>query len=131
MSISRSIFRWFEAIMDKQVSKIGKNIGAKHRGTLPNVGGGAFGAAWLAQILHERLAPSTGKRPGRPTNDSWTKHPKVPMSAETLASLQELSAMLSSEQRKVSPMQVAAQLLEESVTQFVKARRKRSRGKAT
>jgi hypothetical protein len=117
--------------MDKRISKIAKDMGAKHVATLPIVGGGAFGAARLAQILHERLAPSVGKRPGRPTNDRWTKHPKVPMSAETLASLQELSAKLSSEDRKVSPMQLAAQLLEESVVHVVEISRKRSRRKAT
>jgi hypothetical protein len=117
--------------MDKRISQIAKDIGATHVGTLPNVGGGAFGAARLAQILHERLAPSVGKRPGRPTNNQWTEHPKVPMSAETLASLQELSERISSEERKVSPMQLAAQLLEESVVQVVEISRKRSRRKAT
>jgi len=117
--------------MDKRISRIAKDLGAKHVGTLPNVGGGAFGMARLAQMLHERLAPSYGKRPGRPTNDRWTEHPKVPMSAETLASLQELSARLSSDERKVSPMQLAAQLLEESVVQIAEPSRKRSRRKAT
>lgn len=117
--------------MDKRIGKIAKVIGARHVSSLPNVGGGAFGAARLAQILHERLAPSVGKRPGRPTNGRWTEHPKVPMSAATLASLQELSAKLSSEERKVSPMQLAAQLLEESVFQVVDISRKRSRRKAT
>ena len=72
----------------------------------------------LAQHLDERLAPSAGKRPGRPTNEEWTEQRKVPMSAGTLAALQELSARLSSERRKVSPMQLAAQLLEESVVQI-------------
>lgn len=103
--------------MDKRIARIAKDVGAKHVGKLPNVGGGAFGMARLAQLLHARLAPSTGRRPGRPTNDQWTEHRKVPMSAETLASLQELSSRLSSEDRKVSPMQLAAQLLEECVVQ--------------
>jgi hypothetical protein len=113
--------------MDKQIERIAKQLGAKHIRTLPNVGGGAFGMAQLAQILNARLAPSSGKRPGRPTNDQWTEHPKVPMSATTLASLRELSAKLSSEERKVSPMQLAAQLLEESVNRFADAGRRRPR----
>jgi hypothetical protein len=117
--------------MDKRIARRAKEIGAKHAGTLPHVDGGAFGMARLARMLHARLAPSAGKRPGRPTNDRWTEHRKVPMSAETLASLQELSVRLSSEERKVSPMQLAAQLLEESVVQITGPSRKRSRRKAT
>jgi hypothetical protein len=113
--------------MDKRIARIAKNIGAKHVGTLPDVGGGAFGMARLAQMMHARLAPSTGKRPGRPTNERWTERAKVPMSAETLASLRELSQHLSSEERKISPMQLAAQLLEDSVGQLVKPARKSSR----
>jgi hypothetical protein len=117
--------------MDKRIARIAKDIGAKHRGHLPAVGGGAFGMAQIAQLLHERLAPSAGKRPGRPTNDRWTEHPKVPMSSDTLASLREISAQLSSEERKVSPMQLAAQLLEESVVRITGSGRKRSRRKST
>jgi hypothetical protein len=113
--------------VDKRIARIAKNMGAKHVGTLPDVGGGTFGMARLAQIMHARLAPSTGKRPGRPTNERWTERAKVPMSAETLARLRELSERLSSEERKVSPMQLAAQLLEESVIQLVGPTRKRSR----
>ena len=113
--------------MDKRIAQIAKDLGANHVGTLPKVGGGAFGMARLARLLHARLAPGAGKRPGRPTNDQWTEHRKVPMSRETLKSLRELSEHLSSEQRKVSPMQLAAQLLEESVVQIKAVRRKRSR----
>jgi hypothetical protein len=116
--------------MDKRIARIGKKVGANYTGRLPDVGGGAFGMARVAQVLHERLAPSAGKRPGRPTNGLWTEHRKVPMSAETLESLQELSARLSSERRKVSPMQLAAQLLEECVVQVaggsVKSQRRKS-----
>lgn len=101
--------------MDKRIAGIARQMGAKHVGTLPAVGGGAFGMARLAQLLHERLTPSAGKRPGRPTNGTWTEQRKVPMSAETLSALQQLSARLSSPQRKVSPMQLAAQLLEDCV----------------
>jgi hypothetical protein len=113
--------------MDKRIAQIAKDLGAKHVTKLPNVGGGAFGMARLAQILHARLAPSAGKRPGRPTNNEWTEHRKVPMSAATLATLQELSERLSSEKRRVSPMQLAAQLLEERVVQITTVTRKRAR----
>jgi hypothetical protein len=113
--------------VDKRIEQIAKDLGAKHVSTLPKVGGGAFGMARLSQLLHTRLAPGAGKRPGRPTNGQWTEHRKVPMSRETLKSLRELSKYLSSEERKVSPMQLAAQLLEESVVQVKTGGRKRSR----
>jgi hypothetical protein len=99
--------------------------------TLPDVGGGAFNAARLAQIWHQRLAPGVGKRPGYPTNRRWTKHPKLPGSAQTLDSLQEFSVKFISDKRKVSPMQIAGQLLEECVVQVVADTRKRSRRNAT
>ncbi|MEX2091169.1 MAG: hypothetical protein WD971_00755 [Pirellulales bacterium] len=116
--------------MDKRIERIGRNLGAKRVATLPDVGGGAFGMSRLAQILQARLAPSAGKRPGRPTNDRWTERCKVPMSADTLAELQALSSRLSSEKRKVSPMQLAAQLLEESVLQFAVGNTKSGRRKS-
>ena len=101
--------------MDRRISQIAKELGARHVGAVPNVGGGAFGMARLAALLQERLSPGIGKRPGRPTNATWTTQRKVPMSAATLSALNDLSVALSSEQRKVSPMQLAAQLLEECV----------------
>jgi hypothetical protein len=113
--------------MEKWIAEISKRTGAKHVGKLPDVGGGAFGMGRLAKILHDRLAPSAGKRPGRPTNANWSEHRKVPMSEETLSALQQLSEALSTSERKVSPMQLAAQLLEESVVQV--ARRSKSRRK--
>lgn len=113
--------------MDRRIARLAKNLGAKHVGTVPDVSGGAFGMARLAKLMHARLAPGSGKRPGRPTNDNWTEHRKVPMSTETLASLRQLSASLSNEERKVSPMQLAAQLLEVSVLQIVRTGEKQSR----
>jgi hypothetical protein len=73
------------------------------------------GAARLAAILRDRLAPSSGLRPGRPTDPNWVKHPKVPMSEETLLRLEHLAEQLTTPDRRVSPMQVAAQLLEDSL----------------
>jgi hypothetical protein len=116
--------------MDKRIERIGQKLGAKHVTNLPDFGGGAFGMSRLAQILHAQLAPSAGKRPGRPTNDRWTERCKVPMSADTLASLQAMSSRLSNEKRKVSPMQLAAQLLEESVLRITDRNNNRGRRKA-
>ena len=86
---------------------------------MPHTGGGAFGAARLARIvatIQGRLVPGQGLRPGRPTDASWVWHPKVPMSDATRQRLTRLSEQVSTEGRKVSPMQIAAQILEDALT---------------
>jgi hypothetical protein len=90
-------------------------LGAEVVGEVPDVGGGPFGMARLAHIIHQRLTPSQGERPGRPTNPSWAMRPKVPMSKGTARKLSRIAKALSTPERKVSPMQIAAQLLEEAV----------------
>jgi hypothetical protein len=104
--------------MTKNVDKIAGLLGAKFVARLPRTGGGAFGAARLAAIverLQARLSPSQGKRPGRPTDANWVHHPKIPMSKETEQRLARLAARFSDQNRKVSAMQLAAQLLEDAV----------------
>jgi hypothetical protein len=106
--------------MAKNIEKIAQMLGAKRVAELPETGGGAFGAARLGQLvagLQGRLEPGEGRRPGRPTDASWTRHPKVPMSEATAQKLARLAEQASTPQRRVSPMQVAAQLLEEAVAQ--------------
>ena len=90
-------------------------LGADIVGEVPDVGAGPFGMARLARVMRQRLAPSQGERPGRPTNPAWTVRPKVPMSEATAQRLAEIAEAMSTPERKVSPMQVAAQLLEEAV----------------
>lgn len=104
--------------MAKNIKKIAELMGAKIVGQVPDVGGGAFGAARLAEILRQRLTPSRGKRPGRPTVSGWELSRKVPMSRATKRKLDELAAAASTDDRKVSPMQVAAQLLEEGLARY-------------
>jgi len=101
--------------MAKNRLNLAKLLGAKIVGDVPDIGGGAFGMAHMAKILHERLTPSQGRRPGRPSNPRWQSRPKVPMSAATTRKLRALAEALSTPERQVSPMQVAAQLLEEAV----------------
>src|SRR5260370_36735177 len=100
--------------MAKNIQKLAELLGAARVGQVPDVGGGAFGAARLAEILRSRLEPSQGQRPGRPTDATWTRHPKVPMSEATEKKLADIAEKISTPERKVSPMQVAAQLLEEA-----------------
>jgi hypothetical protein len=105
--------------MAKNVRRIAELLGADVLGQLPETGGGAFGAARLARLvaaLQSRLAPGRGHRPGRPTDANWVHHPKVPMSEATRRKLTRLAQQAGGSGRKVTPMQVAARLLEEALS---------------
>jgi hypothetical protein len=105
--------------MAKNIDKLAAGLGAKVVCKVPHTGGGAFGAARLAKIvetIQARLVPGQGIRPGRPSDASWVKHPKVPMSEATRQRLTRLAEQSSTVGRKVSPMQIAAQILEEALT---------------
>ena len=69
----------------------------------------------LGQILRLRLQPSRGQRPGRPSNPAWVIQRKLSMSVPTLRILEQIAQHISNENRRVSPMQVAAILLEEAI----------------
>ena len=104
--------------MVKNIEKIAAGLGAKVVCQVPIPGGGAFGAARIAKIVETirgRLVPGQGRRPGRPTDASWVRHPKVPMSEATRQRLTRLAEQSSQGGRKVSPMQIAAQILEEAL----------------
>jgi hypothetical protein len=105
--------------MAKNTGKIAAGLGAKFVGKVPHTGGGVFGAARLGQIvatIQARLEPGQGLRPGRPTDASWVRHPKVPMSDATRQRLSLLAEQSSTGGRKVSPMQIAAQILEDALS---------------
>jgi hypothetical protein len=105
--------------MAKNIDIIAGRLGAEVIAQLPEVGGGAFGAARLAHIIEQlrsRLVPGQGRRAGRPTEPKWVRHPKVPMSAATERRLIRLAEKASTPQRKISPMQLAAQILEEALS---------------
>jgi hypothetical protein len=107
--------------MARNVKKIAETLGAEVVATVPETGGGAFGAARLARIiatLQARLVPGQGERPGRPTDPTWVRHPKVPMSEATERRLVRLAKRASRGGRKISAMQLAAQLLEEALAQL-------------
>ncbi len=104
--------------MTKQIDRLAEKLGATRVGEVPAYAPGAFGMSALARTLEERLVPGQGRRPGRPSNPAWTKRSKVPMAPATEERLVELARLLSSDARKVSPMQVAAQLLEEAAARY-------------
>ncbi len=104
--------------MAKNIEKIAIGLGAEIIGQVPDTGGGSFGAARLTRIIQtmqSRLLPGQGIRPGRPTDANWVQHPKVPMSDATKQRLTRLAEQLSSGGRKISPMQIAAQILEDAL----------------
>ena len=53
-------------------------LGAEIVGEVPDVGGGPFGMARLAQMLHQHLTPSQGERPGRPISGRGVEGPHRP-----------------------------------------------------
>lgn len=104
--------------MDSKIQDLATKLGAEVVGTVPEYSAGAFGVAQLARTLRARLEPGRGKRPGRPSDPHWSKRSKVPLAAETEDRLEALARLLSDEHRKVSPMQVAAQILEEATASY-------------
>jgi hypothetical protein len=101
--------------MAKNVDTIARRLGAKVIAQVPETGGGAFGASrrvCLIEQLRSRLVPGKGRRAGRPTDPMWVRHPKVPMSEATERRLTRLAQEASTAGRKISPMQLAAQILE-------------------
>jgi hypothetical protein len=104
--------------MAENIKRIADLLGAKVVAEVPEVGGGAFGMARLARIIESlqgRLIPGQGQRPGRPSDSAWVRHPKVPMSEATERRLVQLARRASVTGKKVSPMQLAAQLLEDAL----------------
>lgn len=110
--------------MARNVDGIAARLGAKVIAQVPDAGGGAFGAARLAQVverLRARLVPAQGRRTGRPTDAGWVRHPKVPMSEATLQRLTRLAEQAGTAGRKISPMQLAAQVLEDALAALPEA----------
>jgi hypothetical protein len=103
----------------QKIKTIAKRLGAEIAAQVPDTGGGVFGAARLARCIESvqaRLVPGQGKRPGRPSDASWVRHPKIPLSEATRQRLLRLAERASAGGRKVSPMQIAAQILEEALS---------------
>jgi hypothetical protein len=104
--------------MAENIERLAAKLGASIEGQVSEYSAGAFGIAKLAEELRGRLEPGSGRRQGRPTDRAWTRRPKVPMAPETEARLRALARLLSAEDRKVSPMQVAAEILEKATASY-------------
>lgn len=68
----------------------------------------------LGDRLRQRLEPGRGERPGRPSDPSWTVQRKLSMSEQTLRILALAADAVSTDERRVSPMQIAALLIEDA-----------------
>jgi hypothetical protein len=92
--------------------EIAKALGASRTVTLRRAPQNPLDAMALAGALREQLKPGSGRRPGRPTNPKWEMRRQVPFSRETWARLEECAAAASTPERRVSPAQVAAEILD-------------------
>ena len=74
----------------------------------------ANGLGDLGQRIRQRLEPGKGERPGRPSDPTWKIQRKLSMSEETLILLERAAVAVSTDERRVSPMQIAALLIEDA-----------------
>src|SRR3712207_605121 len=77
---------------------------------------GPFGVMQLQAELAERLRPRS--RAGRPSDPEWTMRRLVGFRPETWRALAEIAAQVSTPQRRVSPGQVAARLIEDGLARL-------------
>lgn len=68
----------------------------------------------LGERLRQRLEPGRGERPGRPSDPTWTIQRKLSMNEQTLEMLVKAADVVSTDERRVSPMQIAALLIEDA-----------------
>jgi hypothetical protein len=85
--------------MADNVQSIAAKLGARVVGQVPDVGGGAFGAARLGRIVAQMSSGTVS----------------VPVTAQTLEKLIRLAERASTAEGKVEPNQIAARLLAEAV----------------
>ena len=106
--------------MAENIKRIADRLGAEIVGEAPDAGVGLLRGTPL-RACRNPPCPA-GARPGiagRATHRcNWERHPKVPMSRETERRLVHLAERVSNGRRKVSPMQLAAQILEDALSEI-------------
>ncbi len=96
----------------RSIEELRRALGADEPQPVRAVPHGPYGALHLAAELRERLQPGRGARPGRPTDPAWAVRRLVGFRPETWRRLREIAAGASTPDRRVSPAQVAAALVE-------------------
>lgn len=97
------------------IQKIAKALGAKRRAKV-TASSGYFGALDLAAEVQARFAVPKGG--GRATDPSWQTKRLLPLKHRTLRELEKLAFAIGKKRHThVEPMQVAALLLEKTLSQ--------------
>ena len=95
------------------LDRIAKGLGAERRGPVRATSGFTGATQLLAEIEERFSAPKGG---GRRTDPLWTERRLVPLTRQTLNSLEAISARVRRQRGgTLHPMQVAALLIEEAV----------------
>jgi hypothetical protein len=102
----------------RSIEEVQRALGADAPRPMRAASHGPFGALQLAAELRERLQPGAGARPGRPTDPDWAVRRLVGFRPETWRRLAEIAAEVSTPERRVSPGQVAALLIETGIEQW-------------
>jgi len=102
--------------MAENIDEIAKLLGAKKVGIV-DAGGGALGAMRLGHFYSERMAMRKALERQKNRQANWVLHLSIPMSQASLDKLTKLAENASSSDCQVSPMQIAAELLEAALAQ--------------
>jgi hypothetical protein len=94
------------------MNKIAKALGAERRGAV-RAEGGHFGAMQLVAEVQARFKTPAGG--GRGTDPAWTEKRLLPLTPETLNRLEHLAGAIGKQGVNISPLQVAALLLEHAI----------------
>lgn len=85
--------------------EIARLMGARIVGKVPEIGGGAIGAAYHAHVYRQRMAELRA---------DFARH-GYDLSEETVRTLAEMAAEASTPRRPVTPQQIAMQIIEKAV----------------
>ncbi len=94
------------------MDRIAAALGAERKGKVRS-SGGYFGAVQLAADVQARFRTPTGG--GRSTNPAWTERRLLPLAPATLQQLECMSRALGEQGVKVTPLQLAALVLERAM----------------
>jgi len=100
----------------KELEEIAQALGAEIVGEIPDVGGGAFGAARLARVYQQRIEEARGQRPPKQTSVELLQ---IPVQETVARALEILAEWISEAGQSCSATEVAAGLLRSAVERWV------------